>query len=102
MSSFELNNAIVSKLPALIHRLTKKRKRQVILSTHSSELLADRGIGGEEILLLTPGPEGTEVQVASDLQEVRELLDGGLTVGEAALPQISPKNADQFLAGAKL
>ncbi|MGW8258178.1 MAG: AAA family ATPase, partial [Thermoguttaceae bacterium] len=35
-----LNAGIVEKLPAIIYKLQKKRKRQVILSTHSYDLLS--------------------------------------------------------------
>jgi predicted ATPase len=49
-----LNGAIVKKIPAMIHRLQKPRKRQVILTTHSTDLLSDRGIGLDEIILLNP------------------------------------------------
>ncbi|EDN71352.1 hypothetical protein BGP_3509 [Beggiatoa sp. PS] len=32
----------------------------MILSTHSWELLSDKGIAGEEVLLLTPTLDGTQ------------------------------------------
>lgn len=92
-----LNAAIVRKLPALIHRLTRKDKRQVFISTHSAELLSDKGIGDEEVLLLKPSPEGTSVERACEDSEIRDLLDGGLSIGEAALPRIDPENMQQLL-----
>ncbi len=92
-----LNTAIVRKLPALIHRLTRKNKRQVLISTHSADLLSDKGIGDDEVLLLVADQAGTHVQRASDNKEIRDLLDGGLSVGEAALPHIDPPNMQQLL-----
>ncbi|HRX87493.1 MAG TPA: AAA family ATPase, partial [Phycisphaerae bacterium] len=92
-----LNSAIVRKLPALIHRLTRKSRRQVFISTHSHDLLSDRGIGAEEILLLTPGAEGTVVQVGSDNNEVRALLESGLSPAEVALPRVEPSGVEQLL-----
>jgi predicted ATPase len=91
-----LNNAIISRLPSLIHRSQRKRKRQVLISTHSSDLLSDRGIGAEEVLLLTPGPEGTTAQVAARVAEVTALLRGGLSVGEATLPRTRPRDIAQL------
>lgn len=82
-----LHSDIVAKLPELIVRLHRRKKRQVILSTHSADLLADKGIGGEEILVLMPEKEGTEIQVASSIQEVRDLLEGGLSPADAILPR---------------
>ena len=91
-----LNAGINAKLPALIYRLQKAKKRQVMLSTHSADLLSDRGIGGEEVLLMTPTAEGTKVEVASSIQEINILLDGGLTVADAALPRTTPSQVDQL------
>lgn len=86
-----LNTAIIRTLPSIIHRLQKKEKRQVIISTHNADLLSDKGIGGEEVLVLTPTTEGTEVQVASTIKEVRDLLESGFTAGEAVLPRTEPE-----------
>jgi predicted ATPase len=91
-----LNAAIVRTLPAIIHRLQGRHQRQVLISTHSAELLSDQGIGGEEILLLTPTNEGTNVEVASSIQEVRELLENGFTPAEAVIPRTTPKLGPQL------
>ncbi len=92
-----LNNAIVRKLPALIHRMTRKNKRQVLISTHSADLLSDKGIGDEEVLLLNPALQGTRVQQACDIEQIRALLNEGQSIGEAALPHIDPQNPHQLL-----
>ena len=92
-----LNIAIIKTLPAIIYRLQKKENRQVIISTHSADLLSDKGIGGEEILVLTPTTEGTEVQVASTIREVRDLLESGFTAAEAVIPRTEPKTYRQGL-----
>lgn len=91
-----LNSGIVSKLPALMYRLQRQKKRQIILSTHSADLLTDKGIGSEEVLLLTPSLEGTKVEVASSIREVRDLLEGGLTVAEAIMPRTNPPTVHQL------
>jgi predicted ATPase len=91
-----LNSGIVKRLPAIISRMQRKRKRQVIISTHSADMLMDRGIGGEETLLLTPGPEGTSVREAASSPEIRCLLESGLSVAEAALPQTEPASFRQL------
>ncbi|WP_199247055.1 AAA family ATPase [[Phormidium] sp. ETS-05] len=85
-----LNAGIVSQLPALIYRLQRQKKRQILISTHSSDLLADKGIGGEEVLLMTPSAEGTKVEVASSKEDIKLLLEGGLSMADAALPHTVP------------
>jgi predicted ATPase len=91
-----LNSGINAKLPSLIYRLQKAKKRQVMLSTHSADLLSDRGIGGEEVLLMTPTAEGTKVEVASSIQEIKLLLEGGLNIADAALPRATPAQVDRL------
>jgi predicted ATPase len=91
-----LNSAIIRKLPALIFRLQRQKKRQVLISTHSFDLLSEKGIGGEEVLLLIPNQEGTTVQLASLDSRVRDLLDAGLSPADAALPLTAPSNLDQL------
>jgi predicted ATPase len=88
-----LNAGIVSKLAPMISRLQRQTKRQVMLSTHSPDLLSDKGIGGEEVLLLMPGPEGTEVQVATSQKEINDLLEGGLSIADVLLPITNPQRA---------
>ncbi len=91
-----LNGAIVSKIPALIYSLQKPRKKQVILTSHSIDLLADRGVSLEEILVLEPSVEGTQVRLASKYPEIKSLLQGGLTPGEAILPRTKPTRISQL------
>ncbi|MFN5953224.1 MAG: AAA family ATPase [Dolichospermum sp.] len=91
-----LNAAIVQKLPSLMYRIQRQKKRQIILTTHSADLLEDKGIGGEEILLLTPSLEGTKVTTASSIDNVRDLLEGGLSIAEAVLPLTKPSEINQL------
>lgn len=92
-----LNGAIVAKIPSLIYSLQKPRKKQVILTSHSIDILTDRGISLEEILLLEPSIEGTQIRLASKYPEIKSLLQGGLTPGEAILPRTKPKKINQLV-----
>jgi predicted ATPase len=91
-----LNTGIVKKLPALMYRIQKQRQRQVMVSTHSPDLLSDPGIGGEEVLLFTPSEEGTRIELASTVQEIKDLLEGGLTIADAAVPRTTPETLSQL------
>ena len=79
-----------------MHRLQRQKKRQIILSTHSADLLSDRAIGGEEVVLLAPSVEGTKVELASSVKEVKYLLETGLSIAEAALPRTEPMDVQQL------
>ena len=91
-----LHAGIVENLAALLYRTQRKKNRQVLISTHSADLLSDKGIGGEEVLLLTPTNEGTAVKIASDIKDVKVLLLAGASVGEVAIPRTKPKNISQL------
>lgn len=91
-----LHSGIVAKLPALFSRVQRQKKRQLLVSTHSWDLLSDKGIGGEEVVLLEPGAEGTVARLASSISEVRPLLEAGLSIADAALPRTTPPALDQL------
>lgn len=93
-----LHDAIVRSLPSMMYRAgrSKKARRQVILSTHSRELLTDPGIAPEEIVLLVPGANGTEVELAAGDLQILDLLEGGSSMGDAVLPRTAPAHTDQL------
>jgi energy-coupling factor transporter ATP-binding protein EcfA2 len=87
-----LHTEIIRRLPRLIYRMQSGRKRrQIIISTHSADLLSEPGIGGEEVLMLTPTRAGTDVRAAASLAHIRVLLENGLTVAQAVLPHTTPQ-----------
>jgi predicted ATPase len=90
-----LHDSVVEKLPPLMVRL-KKKGSQVFVSTHSQTILVDRGIGGEEILMLMPGKDGTSVQVASNLKDIKILLESGMNPAEAVIPRTAPEYIHQL------
>jgi hypothetical protein len=77
-------------------RVQRRSGRQMIVSTHSVELLEDDGIGLDEVLLLTPTPEGTSVTTAGAFPEIEKLLQGGSTLSEAIMPLTRPTAAQQL------
>jgi len=96
-----LHTGIVKKIPSLIHQISKKtkKKRQIFISTHSADLLSDQGIGGEEIIVLNPRKEGTELYPASAKPEIRTLLDAGFPPSEAVLPHTTTQEIEQLTLG---
>jgi len=91
-----LHTEVIRFIPQLFARVQGRTGRQVIVSTHSPELLRDEGIGMDEVLLLTPGDEGTSVKPASEFKDVETLLDSGLSLPEAILPRTRPQRASQL------
>ena len=91
-----LHPEVVRRIPQMFARVQRRSGRQILTSTHSSELLQDEGIGLDEVLLLEPEAEGTAVKLAAELENVRALLEGGLSLAEAVVPRTSPKRVDQL------
>lgn len=92
-----LHPEVVRYLPQMFARVQRRTARQVILSTHSSDLLRDEGIGLDETLLLEPGAEGTSIRPAASFKEVKVLLQGGVSLPEAVLPLTRPKGIEQLV-----
>lgn len=82
-----LHPAVVRRLAPFIHRAQRAGNgRQIILSTHSDDLLMDPGIGADEVLLVRPTNEGSEVVVGASIKDVSRLMNSGIPASEAVLP----------------
>lgn len=82
-----LNDAIVEHIPLMIDRivrLQKRKTRQVIITTHSDNLI---GAVNDPlaIILLEPSPNGTHARKADD--EEIAVMASGLTPAEVLLPK---------------
>jgi predicted ATPase len=91
-----LHPGIVRVLPQMLARVQRRTGRQIFLSTHSPDLLRDEGIDPDEVLLLVPGSEGTEVRTAASQHEIGDLLAGGLSLADAVIPKTRPEHAAQL------
>jgi len=91
-----LHAAIISRLPALIHRVTRKKKKQLFVSTHSASLLSDRSIAAEEILLLSPSGGGTRVEAVSSRKEICTLLNSGMSLADIVFSYTKPDKLGQL------
>ena len=88
-----LHPGVIRYLPGLFARLGKRERRQVIVTTHSPDLLRDEGIGLNEVLLLQPSSEGTKVSAARDVGQIQTLVEAGISLDEAVVPVTSPPDA---------
>ncbi len=92
-----LHPEVVRCLPQLFARVQRRSGRQIIISTHSKELLQDEGIGQDEALLLYPGSDGTSVELAANKREIGHLLEQGISLSEAVMPLTRPERAEQLM-----
>ncbi|NPV10029.1 MAG: ATP-binding protein [Anaerolineae bacterium] len=91
-----LHPEIVRFLPQMFARVQRRSRRQIIVSSHSADLLRDEGIGVDEVLLLHPGLQGTTIEAAGHFEQILALLEGGVTLAEAVIPSTRPERAEQL------
>jgi predicted ATPase len=91
-----LHNAIVEQIPRMIQHVQRsaKRRRQIVISSHSEVMLSNPGIDGRGVLVLEPGAEGTRIRVIDESE--RSGLEAGLSIAEVVLPKTRPGLAKQL------
>ncbi len=91
-----LHPALVRRLPALLSGVAARAGRQLLISTHSADLLSDPSIAPGDVLLLQPTKDGTVVQPASTRIEITALVDAGIPLADAVLPLVAPPKLEQL------
>ncbi len=94
-----LHSEVAKQIPemmASIQKSQRKQARQILISTHSSDLLESPSIAPDEVLLLRPTNDGTTVEVGKDVAEIQPLLDAGVSIAEAIMPYTRPPRAEQL------
>ncbi len=79
-----LHPEIIRLVPAMLAHLARRSGRQLLLTTHSLDLLCGEGVSNGEILIFSPAEEGTAVRPAFELKEAADLLDRGVLAAELA------------------
>jgi len=94
-----LHTEIVKHLPEFISKIQRRKNvfRQVILTTHSFDLLSSEGIGTDEVIVLNSTDEGTQIKRANRLKDVKKYLEAGFSMAEAVIPRTKPKDIKRIL-----
>ena len=97
-----LHSDLVRNLPQMFARVQLNTGRQIIMSTHSADMLDGEGIELKEVLLFVPREqegEGTEVKPAATIKDAQVLMDTGkLTMSEIVLPKAPVRSARKLPA----
>ncbi len=86
-----LHAKIVEQIPELIHKTRQHRKKsggQILISTHSEVMLANKSIEGN-FLILKPGQTGEATSVVEPSDADKQAMQAGLTPADVLLPQTS-------------
>jgi hypothetical protein len=92
-----LHPAVVRMLPSMLARAQRSNGAQILLTTHSPELLADEGIGPDEVLILIPTNDGTVGSLLADDPEAVADVEAGLTVAEVVQSRSSLEGVEALL-----
>jgi predicted ATP-dependent endonuclease of OLD family len=77
-------------------QLQRRTGRQIIVSSHSPEILNDSGIGNDEVLVLLPKSEGTAAQLLSENEAATALRSSGVELAEILRGLTAPEHADKL------
>ena len=91
-----LHDDVAAQIPAMIARSQRLSKRQVIATTHSFSMLNGKGIGLDEVHLISVGKNGSKIETGINSSEAQVLVEEGWTVGEAMLPHAKPRSIEQL------
>lgn len=91
-----LHAAAVRQLPQVLARVASRMDRQILVSTHSEEMLSDTGIDPSEILILTPTDQGTRVSVGSDDPALVALAEGDAPLSGLLVARTRPRDVEQL------
>jgi predicted ATPase len=91
-----LHSAVVKHIPAMMATAGRRNGRQILITTHSCDLLSDQGIAPVETLELRPSKDGTDARIAASDPQVKALSEAGLSIADSVLPRTSPAETDQL------
>lgn len=91
-----LHTAIIEAIPEFVAKVQRNKKRQVIITTHSYEILSNPGIRADELVILRPTSEGTVAKNAKTDDTVSAMLDSGLTAADAAMSETKAQNVNDI------
>ena len=96
-----LNSAIVRILPSVLAQVRRSPELQIVLSTHSPEILDDEGISPDEVLVLTVTDDGSQARLLSSIPHTADDLNLGLTMSEIVDGIICPGDLAGMLEAAR-
>jgi len=91
-----LNSSIVVEIPEMMEKIQRraKRRRQILISTHSEALLSNPGINALGTLVISPGENGSVIRGLTEREALA--IQNGFSVAEVVLPSSHNRSAKQL------
>jgi predicted ATPase len=91
-----LHAAAVRQIPQLLARAASRMDRQILVSTHSEEMLTDTGIDPSEVVILSPTEAGTVVSLGSEDPALVALAESDAPLSGLLVARTKPKDVEQL------
>lgn len=91
-----LHASAVRQIPQVLARASSRMDRQILISTHSEEMLSDTGIDPSEIILLIPTDGDTRVSLGSDDPAIVALAESDAPLSGLLVARTAPKGVEQL------
>jgi predicted ATPase len=91
-----LHPAVVSLLPRMLASAQRGGGAQVLLTTHSPDLLGDEGIRPEEVLELEPTTDGTHGQTLDRIPDAVDKYRAGISLADIVRARSAPPGIDDL------
>jgi predicted ATPase len=91
-----LHPEVVRNIPQMFARVQRRSGRQILVSSHSPDIINDSGIALDEVLVLLPQTEGTTVKRLADDPKAVAMHSAGIELGEILSGMTAPADASQL------
>lgn len=91
-----LHPSVVRVLPRVLARVQRRNGPQVLLTTHSPDLLADETVGLDEVLELEPTPDGTVGHVLSGVPSLVQDWEDGIPLSDIFRARSGPPGIERL------
>lgn len=91
-----LHSGVVAQLPEFIAKMQRIKKRQILITTHSYDILSNTGIDESEVILLKNSESGTTAHPISEIEDIRNILQAGFSVADAVIPRTQPSGIEEM------
>jgi predicted ATPase len=91
-----LHQDVVKQIPLLINSVQRKSKqrRQIVISTHSENMLDNKGIDPRGVVVLETSSEGTQVRPVNDTE--KSGIEAGFSIAAVVWPQTRSQKIEQL------
>jgi len=94
------DSGIISQLPEFISTIQRSKKSksdsQVLIATHSYDILANSVISIDEVFVLNNTKKGTTIEKVGNISEIESMIDAGFSISDAIILYTKTKETEKL------